>query len=1379
MATSTGNSARLQHVSPGVYTKETELNYASRSLGITTLGLVGETLKGPAFQPISISNWREYQQYFGGTSTEVFKGSKRPKYELPYIAKSYLQESQQLQVVKVLGISGLNAGPAWVITADKVKKANANDTTNGHAGFTYNVKGNDATLNQDGTVLKPVTEDDITVHNANLDPIGTNNKMVVAVLRSRAEHRAATFVQSADPVNGICEDKYEFDKIIYYAKDVKIMPSKSLELNPICDPVFAGKDGTLAIDSSNYGTFTLVVTTYQNEIKYFSVSLNPGSKNHILNILGTDPNEDGAAEIYVEELYDVPLIELVDRGVVNELTWKPVVFQGNSTKQLAGDIAAQATLPDVSKVPDAAGDDPLKPKTDLLASTDPTKYKNKSLVASDLAFFPGVRVIPSHAAVVDLLTKDESELSRRDVGKRFLFSSTESVNKGPNSKGQIVTKRLTIHVSEDKGITWDKQFGKNGHIYTVVPFTERDGSRHYYYGEYVKKSDGSLVYDYDDRNNFPNDFVSSDNPVGTHHIGDFKDPANKLGGGADTSAYYAGTIGIASLDDDQTDAIIAKIEKANVEQFAANDDEERGSKFYTEKLLDKSGLQHEKYEAVYGAAADGQNDDKVAAEAVGIYSQAGYVGQFYADPNQPGIVSTYSDVVEVEADGFFYINDHRAVAANYAATANLTAGQAGVTLAVAGIAGVPKVGEIVKSKDGKLFPIKAVNLTDADATKHTVDLGDEINANDAQDVYPITFDANDYKEQYRPAITPWIVSELKGSAENVELSKLFRFTTISDGNTANTQVKVSIQNIDPDAGTFDVLVRDFYDTDAAPQVYERFTQVNLKPGTSNYIGLMIGTTDGQYDTKSQYITVEVNESELTEVSTPSGFLGYPVRNYGGEYVTSHDIVSADMPTKPHMIYNADVYDDIKIRKQYFGISDITGYDADFFSYKGKQAYNDLPQSLTPGFHLDSRIIQGHPDSEDDYRVIDASGNKQKVTVDRIPGYEWVTVGKSNTTLFGIEPRIGTAEQMEGTIYEDKNYRKFTLCFYGGWDGWDYYRASRSTQDDFQWVRYKGTIDKTTGEGVNFSVIKNPSAYELPDLPKSITSDWYAFLSGARQFANPKNIDINVLATPGINYVDDTSLVGEIIEMVEQERADSIYVATTPDKPYGAGDSESEMYSAEDAVANLEDSEIDSNYTCTYYPDVKYFDQDNNQYIYLPITRDVVRNFAYTDNTAFPWFAAAGWNRGTINGIRPKKILKLDEQDTLYAGRINFANSFAGEMKVWGDKNLQVHESQMNRISKRRLLLHIRKLLAIAAIQLIFDPNDNTTKQSFESAVTPVLDKVMSNRGITDYRLEVDDSQEARDRLELPAKIYLKPQPNLEYITIDFIITPSGVNFDDI
>ena len=1079
MANSNINNVRGVHVSPGIYTKETDLTYAAKSLGITTLGLVGETFKGPAFQVFGIENWRQFTTYFGGTNPEKFRGSQYMKYELPYIAKSYLQQSNQLQVVRVLGLSGVNAGPAWIITAK--------------------------------------SEDD------------KYNNMVVAVLRSRGEHKKASFVKSKG--GGDCEDVYEYDKIQYYAKDVKLEKSKTLVLNSECDPEYDLSDEeSLSVDVTNYGTFTIVVRRFDNSVKKYSVTLNKNDKNYIYNVIGGDP-EVGDAEIYVEELYDVALQQLIERNIIKEINEKTV-------------------------------------------------------------FYPATRIIPKHAPVDSILTEDESTLQRRDVGKRFLCSKTLSVNDKDGSE-------LKIHRSKDKGKSWQEAKCEPGHIYTVVAHTDTDGSRKYYYGEYI----------------------------------------NQDGTGFETSGNYQ-----------------------------------------TEWLDINSTV----------------DDDGV-----------------------------FTDAVEVLDEGMYYV--------------------------------------IEKFKgDGE----------------------DTYN-----DITPITLDMNNYKEQYRCASTPWIVSEIKGSAEHVELTKLFRFHTISDGDNANTEVKVSIQNIDPENGTFDVIVRSFYDTDSSPSVLERYTQCDLIPGSSNYIALKIGSYDEQYEAVSNYITVEVNETDKTKVSIPAGFLGYPIRNYSGTYKLasipdgdsgnyyedSHQDLTSLTIQQPYFQYNTSVDDEIRINRQYFGVSDITGIDEDILKYKGVEAYNNQPEGLSPCFHLDARIINGKPD--DDGSVTDGA-IKQTVTVDGETGYTWVTVNKNNTTSFGIEPRIGDETVMRNTIYEDKRYRKFTVAFYGGWDGWDYYRTSRSNTDDFRYQTYRDTIN-SVGESTHFSVIKDPEKYNFDVADKCLNSDYYAYLYGVRLFSNPKEIDINVLATPGIDYVNNPTLVGEVIDMVENERADSVYVVTTPDKPFGAGDTESEMYTPQDAVWNLDDADIDSNYTCTYYPNVKYFDSDNNVYVFLPPTKDVVRNFAYTDNVAFPWFASSGWQRGSIDGVKPKKMLKLDDQDTLYNGRINFINTFAQDgMRIWGDKNLQVRESQMNRISKRRLLLRIRKLCSIACIGLIFEPNDNTTKQSFESAITPVLDNIMSNRGITDWRMEIDDSVEAREQLRLPAKIYIKPTPTLEYIELEFVITPQGTVWED-
>lgn len=1060
----------MTHVSPGIYFQETDLSVAAKSLGITSLGLVGETVKGPAFEVVPVGDFGEYQRYFGGTNTEHFRGSNYPKYELPYIAQEYLKQSNNLKVVRVLGLSGVNAGTAWVLTAFK---------------------------NSEGL-------DDTAIDYPEDKPL------VIGVLRSRGEHKDAAWIAAAQPDKGICEDQYEYDKILYYASAVQMKPSPSMVPDGACQPGFNPVTGQITADVNNLGTFTLEVTTYLNEVKNYAVSLNPNERNYILKVLGTNP-EIGDSEIFVEELYDIALRQLVEEGKLDSL----------------------------------------------------------KLVA-----IKEVNIVPDHEAVTDLLTKDESTLTRRDVGKRFLYTENSL-----NDEDQ--TQKLKVHVRKTdpttKLKTWVAEDGVVGHIYTVVVYTNSNGTRSYYYGEVAE----------------------------------------------------------------------------SVEEI-------------TNKCEFKNALGD-------------------------IGTGAGF--------------TIFDNAVECLADNLYYVM-----------------------------------------------------------------VEDEIK--------PITVDWHNYKEAYRYASTPWIVSELKGSAENVELIKLFRFHTISDGVSANTEVKVSIENIDPDNGTFDVIVRDFYDTDASMVALESYHQCSMVPGTSNYIGLMIGTSDGKYERKSTYITVEVNESTQSQLSIPAGFLGYPVRNTEGLSISKSGNQSL---ARPYFKYNTGIDQDIRINRQYFGISDMTGIDEDILKFKGVEAYNDMPAGLSPCFHLDSRILNGKPNADGIVSV--GEGDKtinQKVSVDGVSGYEWCTVGIENMTIMGVEPRIGDSDTMVNTIYEDKRYRKFSVVFYGGWDGWDYYRTSRSTADKFKFEKYRGKINMKSGVGANFSLLREPENYGFDATDKATTADWYAYLSAIRQFANPKSVDINVLATPGIDYVNNQLLVEEVIDMVENERADSVYVVTTPDKPFGAGDSESEMFTADDAVANLEDTQIDSNYTTTFYPWVKCFDAANNQYIFLPPTKDIVRNFAYTDNVAYPWFAAAGWNRGDIEAIGVRKILKVGQTDELYKNRINYVNCFAEDgMKLWGDRNLQVRESPLNRTSKRRMLIRIRKLLSIACIGIIFDPNDNGSVATMRSAMKKVLDDVVTKRGIVDYKLIIDDSEEARARLSIPAVLKIKPMPNVEYIDINIQLTPYGASFDDV
>ena len=296
------------------------------------------------------------------------------------------------------------------------------------------------------------------------------------------------------------------------------------------------------------------------------------------------------------------------------------------------------------------------------------------------------------------------------------------------------------------------------------------------------------------------------------------------------------------------------------------------------------------------------------------------------------------------------------------------------------------------------------------------------------------------------------------------------------------------------------------------------------------------------------------------------------------------------------------------------------------------------------------------------------------------------------------------------------------------------------------------------------------------------TDYFAYLRGINNFSNPEDIDINVFTTPGLDYVDNLGLVNEAIDMVETDRADSLYVVTTPDYNMFVPNTtdQTNMIGPDSAVDNVEDSMIDSNYTATYYPWVQVRDAANNKQIWIPPTADVMRNIALTDNIAFPWFASAGYTRGVVNAIKARKKLTLDERDTLYVGRINPIATFSDVGPIiWGNKTLQIRESALDRINVRRLLLQTRKLISAVAVRLIFEQNDEIVRQQFLDLVNPILDSIRRDRGLTDFRVVLSNDPAEIDRNEMNGKIYIKPTRALEYIFVEFLITPTGASFEDV
>ena len=1064
---------RGTHSSPGIYTEINDLQYKANSVGITTLGLVGETLKGPAFEPIKISDWPSYTDYFGGTSPAKFKDTQYPQYELPYIAQSYLKKSNQVYVCRVLGLSGYNAGPAFVITA--FGESDTDEENN-------KIKGH-----------------------------------VIAVLRSRGKY------QKYGQLNiDKCQTTSTYDELDYACDTIELTEYVSgtisfdeCETGDTKYSFDANNDGLVEkffpINSLNYGRFTIVAKKNNKEVGRYPVSLNAGAKDYIYSVLGGTAN-DGNAAVFVEELYDYKLQESVDNGEIKAILAEPL-----TVRRLA-----------VTEV------------------TDP---------------------------VLDFVTLNQSQLTRKNIGQTFIYDKSRfyahKETDYPKYAEFKIIQPLALNDGNRDVREWTETPMKTGEIYVVKQRTDDSGKKVIYYSQLLKEN----------------------KPVQVSQI-------------------------------------------------------------------------------------NNTNPTSPTVDAVNILK--------------------YDTMVYLESEN-------------------------------------------------KVDSLSTVN------------------------------DMNDYKEQFRSAMTPWVVSELKNNFYNpqdasqkqtLELKKLFRFHTITDGNDANREVKISIANIRPDDGTFDVYVRDFDDSDGNPTILESYKKLTMVPGDKKYIGLQIGTIDGTYEVKSKYVMVEVIEDDMTAECVPSGFMGYPVRSYGNYDIDLGEGKKLEVTCVPPSFKYNTVYDeDIKSKKQYFGLSDITGVDVDILTYKGKNAYsNKYKTGYTNGFHLDSTLSLAKLETG---ITITIDGEEDVMG--------WDTVNVNNVTSEGKIPVIGTESSMEGTIYEDVNLRKFTLYPYGGFDGWDIYRKSRTNTDEYKANKYKGNVTK--GSTANFSKIYNGDTLNLSG--NAITTDYYAYLAGYKQFENPELYQINLFATPGIDYVNNGSLVNEVISMLEEDRKDTFYVVTTPDKPSGASDAVDEMYSSSDASSNLDDSSIDTYYAASYYPWVKYYDSTNNMYINLPATKDVLRNMADVDNKKYPWIAPAGIERGDVECVKTHFFTKLEDEDNVYDNRINPIKTFSKDgVKVWGEKTLYTGDTPMNRINTVRLVLYLRKLINESCRRLIFEPNDTTLKDEFRSIVEPILQNIKVERGIVDFRLDISQTLEEMDAHEMNCKLWVKPTPPLEYIGIAFMVSPLGVDFDE-
>jgi len=592
---------------------------------------------------------------------------------------------------------------------------------------------------------------------------------------------------------------------------------------------------------------------------------------------------------------------------------------------------------------------------------------------------------------------------------------------------------------------------------------------------------------------------------------------------------------------------------------------------------------------------------------------------------------------------------------------------------------------------------------------------------------------DDFLTEYIKPVSPFVVSEARGGV----VHNLFQVLPIADGDSANYQIKITIQNVNVSTGDFDLIVRDFNDTDDNQVVLESWTRCNMDPSLTTYIGLKIGTSDGNFPLKSNYIMISLDSNAPSD-AFPAGFQGFVANNtfsgynndgsdatgktgsvmYKTEYFNAGDVYSYNPDGSPN-ISSGDI-----LRKVTLGLfssatsAQPTSYDNSLFQYKGKSAGQQ-----TKGFHLSVNASS----------ITDTDGN-----------YLF------ETTPYDLEGQSGTNNPLT-----NKSYCKFTFAVCGGFDGWDIYRQSRTNTDGYIFGKPLYTACNTNNGGVFSSTIGN--------------SDYYAYYKGIQTFANPEAVAINVFATPGLNFNDHSSLTTLTIDMIEVDRADSIYIINSPN-----------YNTSQQVISAYQNIGYDSNYSAIYFPWIQVLDTYNSTQIYIPPTGEVVRNIALTDNVAYPWFASAGYTRGLVNSNKAAFKLTQSDRDLLYTNAINPIATFSDTGTIiFGNKTLQIRDSALNRLNVRRLLLQARLLISAVAVRLLFEQNDDTVRQEFLRLVNPILTQIQKERGLTDFRVTVSSDPSDLDNNLLSGKIYIQPTRSLEFIDLEFIITPTGASFQNV
>jgi phage tail sheath protein FI len=354
------------------------------------------------------------------------------------------------------------------------------------------------------------------------------------------------------------------------------------------------------------------------------------------------------------------------------------------------------------------------------------------------------------------------------------------------------------------------------------------------------------------------------------------------------------------------------------------------------------------------------------------------------------------------------------------------------------------------------------------------------------------------------------------------------------------------------------------------------------------------------------------------------------------------------------------------------------------------------------------------------------------------------------------------------------------------DGTNNYAADVvNSASEYVWLaHWDGDLSTMSNAGTAASgtAFGNPSAAITKSLTGGVDSAALTtaeVATGFDLYQDTDTIQVDFLIAPGMaNASDQATVVNDLAGIAGVTRKDCI-VVTSPDRAAVVNNS-TPVASSVTTAAGFNSSSyivVDNNY-------LKVYDKFNDQYIFIPAASTTAGVMAATDANAAPWFSPAGQRRGQYFGVTALSYSPTKaERDTLYKAGLNPVANIPGQgILLFGDKTFLNRPSAFDRVNVRRLFLVMERAIASAARNVMFEFNDEFTRAEFTNIVEPFLREIQGRRGITDFKVVCDSTNNGPsvvDRNEFIANIFVKPARSINYVTLNFVAVRTGVDFEEV